>query len=300
MSLFSAINISKTYGNHKALKDISFKVNKGEIVALIGKNGAGKSTFLKCISGDIKPNSGEILYKNKSILNYSYNLNDFGILIQANFLDYLNAYDNLALLMKASGVRDRNIIKRKVDEILRLVDLEKQKYSYVKTFSFGMKQRLGLAQALINNPKFLILDEPFVGLDPIGKNILKDIIIKKAKEENVGIIISSHDLYDIGEICDRIVVFDEGEKVFDNIFNFNKKYMIFIKEMVSTDINKQCIEIFSDRVEIKKQTFEFIDNCIIDEVISFIKRSGLEILDIKIKENSLYDFFDGEGECKNE
>lgn len=283
-------NLSKAYGKNKALKDMTFKVKAGEIVALIGKNGAGKSTLLKSIAGDIVPDQGEIKYKGIDLLKDNYLLNEFGILIQASFFDYLNAFDNLVLLMKASGYTNLKEIKNKVSEVLDLVGLSEKKYSYVKSFSFGMKQRLGLAQSLLHDPHFLILDEPFVGLDPIGKEILKKVIINKARKDKAGIIFSSHDLYDVNEICDRVVMIEKGEKVFDDVFVFNTIYNIQFKEELSEQDKEELIKFFGNNIKVNKNAIEFTDKTILNEVLSFIN-NNIAIDDIKTRENTLYDFF---------
>lgn len=284
-------NLSKAYGKNKALKDMTFKVKAGEIVALIGKNGAGKSTLLKSIAGDIVPDQGEIKYKGIDLLKDNYLLNEFGILIQASFFDYLNAFDNLVLLMKASGYTNLKEIKNKVSEVLDLVGLSEKKYSYVKSFSFGMKQRLGLAQSLLHDPHFLILDEPFVGLDPIGKEILKKVIINKARKDKAGIIFSSHDLYDVNEICDRVVMIEKGEKVFDDVFVFNTIYNIQFKEELSEQDKEELIKFFGNNIKVNKNAIEFTDKTILNEVLSFINNNNIAIDDIKTRENTLYDFF---------
>lgn len=293
MTFFEVKNLSKSYGNYKALNNVSFKVQKGEIVALIGKNGAGKTTFLKSISGDIYPDCGEIVYKNKDLLKDNSYLSEFGILIQAIFLDYLNAQDNLKLLLKASGIQDKYYIKNRVNEVLELVGLEEKKKAYVKSFSFGMKQRLGLAQALLHPTEFLILDEPFVGLDPLGKDILKDVIKKKAREDNGGIIFSSHDLYDVNEICDRIVMFDKGKKIFDGKFDFKNTYKIYIQDTIEDKFKNILIDKFKNKVSIGK-SIEFIDSTIINDVIELIYDNKLKILDFQTEKSSLNDFFRNE------
>jgi len=290
-NMLEVSNLSKAYGKNKALKDMTFKVKAGEIVALIGKNGAGKSTLLKSIAGDIVPDQGEIKYKGIDLLKDNYLLNEFGILIQASFFDYLNAFDNLVLLMKASGYTNLKEIKNKVSEVLDLVGLSEKKYSYVKSFSFGMKQRLGLAQSLLHDPHFLILDEPFVGLDPIGKEILKKVIINKARKDKAGIIFSSHDLYDVNEICDRVVMIEKGEKVFDDVFVFNTIYNIQFKEELSEQDKEELIKFFGNNIKVNKNAIEFTDKTILNEVLSFINNNNIAIDDIKTRENTLYDFF---------
>lgn len=293
MEFFQVKNLSKSYGSYKALKEVSFQVKKGEIVALIGKNGAGKTTFFKCVAGDIYPDYGEILYKNKNLLKDNSYLSEFGILIQAIFLDYLNAQDNLKLLLKASGIQNKDYIRNRVNEVLELVGLEHKKTAYVKSFSFGMKQRLGLAQALLHPTEFLILDEPFVGLDPLGKDILKKVIMKKAREDNSGIIFSSHDLYDVNEICDRIVMFDKGKKIFDGKFDFRKTYKIYIQDITKNTLKNKLMDTFGNKITIAK-SLEFVDRNIINNIMEFMYVNKVKILDFQTEESSLNDFFRNE------
>jgi ABC-2 type transport system ATP-binding protein len=291
MTFFEVTDLSKNYKQKCALNHVSFHVNSGEIVALIGKNGAGKTTLLNCIAGNITPTTGRIGYKNTNLLQENSLLNEFGILIQASFFDYLNAYDNLSLLMEASGIRDKNAIKTKVNKTLDLVGLTEKKQAYVRSFSFGMKQRLGLAQTLIHDPQFLILDEPFVGLDPIGKEMLKNVIIQKAKEEKSGVLFSSHDLYDVSEICDRVVMFDEGKKVFDDIFLYMKTYNIVCRKPIPDTLKSTLISNFAGKIEFTDNGLKFEEVNLLDKIISCLVSNQVGISDIQVKENSLYDYF---------
>ena len=273
MSLLEIKNLKKKYGDFEALKGLNFSVNAGEIVALLGKNGAGKTTLLNCIAGNIFPTSGDILYKGETLLKEECRLNEFGILIEPSFIPYLNAHDNLDILLKTSGIDDGG---EDIDELLTEVGLKNKTREKTRAYSFGMKQRLGLAQALLNKPQFLILDEPFVGLDPIGKEIFKDIIIKKAREEKVGILFSSHDLEDVEEICDRIVLIDSGEKKFDGVMEYTKTY---VAEYISPDDEKK-----TEKLETEDRD-EFI------EVLLTLKSSDLKIINLDIQRSSLYDLF---------
>lgn len=291
MTFFEVMNLSKNYKQKCALDHVSFGVNSGEIVALIGKNGAGKTTLLNCIAGNITPTTGGICYKDANLLQDNSLLNEFGILIQASFFNYLNAYDNLALLMKASGIHNKKAIKSKVNETLDLVGLTEKKQSYVKSFSFGMKQRLGLAQTLLHDPQFLILDEPFVGLDPIGKEMLKNVIIKIAKEEKAGVLFSSHDLYDVSEICDRVVMFDEGRKVFDDVFLYMKTYYILCSRPIPEALKSTLISNFAGKIEFTDKGLKFSEVNLLDKIIIYLVSDQVGISDIQVKENSLYDYF---------
>ncbi len=291
MSVFTVTDLSKNYKNKCALDHISFKINQGEIVALIGKNGAGKTTLLNCIAGNITPNTGDVNYKGSNLLCEDSLLNEFGILIQASFFDYLNAFDNLVLLMEASGVRDKVKMKEKVSQTLDLVGLSEKKYAYVKSFSFGMKQRLGLAQALLHEPQFMILDEPFVGLDPLGKEILKEVIIQKARVEKAGVLFSSHDLFDVGEICDRIIMLDEGKKVFDDIFLYAKTYSIKLSQPINNNIKSTLLDLYRERIQCTEDSIKFEETALLNGILAFLVSKNIIIADVQIKENSLYDYF---------
>lgn len=289
MALLDIKYLTKKYGNFTAIKEISFQVNAGEIVALIGENGAGKTTLLNCLAGSISITEGTISYRGQSLLEKDSLRNEFGFLIQASFFDYMNAYDNLDILLELSGESDKNIKNKRIMDLLTLVGLESKRKDYVKTFSFGMKQRLGLAQALIHQPHFLVLDEPFVGLDPIGKTILKNVIKEKAKNEMAGILFSSHDLEDVLEICDRVVMIKKGIITYDNVFRPKKRYFIqLVHEKDAIWIAEKEKKITREDKKIICTNFE-----IFQKVYEEVWKAGICMQDIEIQEDSLYDFFDG-------
>lgn len=288
MALLTVKDLTKEYNGTKAADQISFHVNAGEIAALIGENGAGKTTILNCLQGSIKPTAGNIFYKSDSLLTKGCLKNEFGFLIQTNFFEYMNAYDNLDILLRLFGENSRRENEKKIMQALKLVGLEEKRNRYVKTFSFGMKQRLGLAQAFINTPNFLVLDEPFVGLDPIGKKILKKIIIDMAKENKAGILFSSHDLEDVSEICDKIIMLKKGKIVYNDKFRIKKLYCIKMER------ESEAV-IISKNYEAVKQSCESIicsDFKKFQEIYQYTSEMGFKMKDIEIRENSLYEFFE--------
>lgn len=290
--MFSLVinNVTKSYNGHHALKDFSVSIEEGQIVGLIGKNGAGKTTLLNCIAGNIHPNEGSITFEGNEITNNSSIISDFGILIQASFLDYMNTYDNLKLLSYASGISDKNQIDKKINEVLNIVGLENEKTNFVKNFSFGMKQRLGLAQALINGKKFLILDEPLVGLDVLGREIVKDVIINKAKKEGISVLFSDHNLREVEDICDKIVCLDKGEKIFDGVFKNEKEYCIEL-DKIDTQIMYNLEREYKEDVKIDENMIIIKDKLKLNNIITFLVRNSIFIKEIFIKENSLMKMF---------
>lgn len=224
-------NLSKNYGNNIALSNFDLTIKSGEIVGLIGRNGAGKTTLLNCIAGNIFSDNGQIIYDNQNILHNSELRMKFGVLIEPSFLEYMNCYDNLKLLMIASGVSDKAIIDAKISQVLEIVGLNTRKKDYVKKFSFGMKQRMGFAQTLLEEREMLFLDEPFVGLDINGRQIMKNYLRKLAYEKGVGILFSDHNLDEVNDLCHRVVAIQNGEKIYDGLVMDDIEYEIKIGEV---------------------------------------------------------------------
>lgn len=198
-------NISKKYDKKEILKKISFVLKEGEICGLVGVNGAGKSTLMKILMGLIQANSGEILIDD----NRTEKINNIdGVIEKPALYENLSAYDNLKVKALLNDISDK-----KIRDILNTVGLENNKVS-VKKYSMGMKMRLGIALAILNDPKFLVLDEPFNGLDPIGVKQLNELI-KNLSSKNTTILISSHQLDTLIDISDHIVMINDGEKAID-------------------------------------------------------------------------------------
>ena len=201
-------NLNTSYGKNLVLKDINLEIKEGSIFGLIGPNGAGKSTLMKSILGLVEKDSGKITLYGKEVneRNQKETNKNLGSLIEApSFYDHLTAYDNLDLICDM-----KNINKDKIDKTLRDVGLLKSKDKKVREFSLGMKQRMGIAIALIGNPKFLILDEPINGLDPYGIEEMRDLFKSIVKNSNTSILISSHILDEIEKISTHIGILKKG------------------------------------------------------------------------------------------
>jgi ABC-2 type transport system ATP-binding protein len=200
-------NIELTYGSQKILDKVGFSLCSGKITALIGPNGAGKSSAFRILAGLVKPDAGEVCIDNK-VANSFEELRKFcGYLLESpDFYPYLSGKKNLDLLIRLSGSKAESM------ELLKLVGLEKEADKKVQNYSRGMKQRLGFAQVMIDNPDFFILDEPFNGLDPEVKEHMLDFLIT-LKNQGKGILVSTHLLEDIENIADDFILLNKGKVV---------------------------------------------------------------------------------------
>ena len=225
--MLKTTNIVKKYGNRTVLKNINMNINKGDIYGFIGKNGAGKTTFMRVVLSLTPKDSGEVIYyDNKSI-------NDIGLkvgsLIEAPGL-YKNAsaYENMKRFSILYGADES-----KINEILKMVGLDNTGKRKAKDFSLGMRQRLGIAIALLGEPELLILDEPINGLDPEGIKEIRDVIVKLNKEKNITFLISSHLLDELSKIVTKYGIINNGELIEE----------ISAKELKEKCKNKLIIEV---------------------------------------------------------
>lgn len=197
-------NLCKDFKRQKAVKNVSITVRENSIYGLLGPNGAGKSTLLKMICGILKPTSGEIEF-----LNHAWSRNDLaniGTLIETPPLyDNLTAYENLKVRAELLGLSNERI-----QEVLKIVGLANTEKKRAGQFSLGMKQRLGIALAILNEPRLLILDEPTNGLDPVGIEELRELI-RSFPEQGITVILSSHILSEVEQIADYIGIISNGE-----------------------------------------------------------------------------------------
>ena len=210
--LIEVSGLTKSFKNILAVDSLELNVFKGDIFGFLGPNGAGKSTTIRMLLTLIRPESGTINLFGKSLKNQQKSiLSDTGALVEkADFYNYLSAYKNLEILSRLSS---KKITKKRINEILEIVGLYERKDSKVKTYSHGMKQRLGIAQTLLHNPDLIILDEPTTGLDPQGMKEIRDLIVHLCKEENKTIFLSSHILSEVEQIANRMIIINKGKTI---------------------------------------------------------------------------------------
>lgn len=227
-------NISKTIGKRKIIDNLSFSVMEGEIFGFLGPNGAGKTTTIKMITGLLKIDEGEILICGKNVkTDYEAALSNVGGIIEnPEMYGYLTGRTNLEIFGRMHG----DISKERIDEVIDMVKLNNRIDEKVRKYSLGMRQRLGVAQALLHKPKLLILDEPTNGLDPAGIKELRDNLKTLAKTEGLAVLVSSHLLSEMELMCDRFGIIDNG-KIID-VKSLNE-----LTNSKSDDFNNYTIEV---------------------------------------------------------
>lgn len=206
--VLSVNQLCKTIGKRKIVKDVSFEVKSGEIFGFLGPNGAGKTTTIRMLVGLIKPTSGEISIGGFHLrTQFLQAIRQVGCIVEnPELYVYLTGRENLELFARMLD----GVGKERIDEVIQLVELDHRIDETVKTYSLGMKQRLGIAQALLGNPRLLILDEPTNGLDPAGIRELRTFIRKLADDQGISVFISSHILHEIQLMSDRVAIIHEG------------------------------------------------------------------------------------------
>lgn len=242
MEILKCENLTKKIKNKVIVENVSFSINKGDIVGFLGPNGAGKTTIIKLILGLIKITEGKVFINGFDIeKDFVKAIEKVGAIVEnPDLYMYLSGYDNL----KITANNYKNISKERINEVIKIVGLEKRIKDKVSTYSLGMRQRLGIAEAIINSPELLILDEPTNGLDVEGiieiRNLIKDL-----SNHGIAILISSHNLSEIDNLCNRIIAIKNGKIVEDStiekFYSVNEKKLsleqAFIKKVGENKID---------------------------------------------------------------
>lgn len=204
-------HLSKTIGSKKIIDDLQLALYPGQITGFLGPNGAGKTTTIRMMVGLMKPTGGEIVIDGVSLSeNFEEALSKVGVIVEnPEMYKYMSGYKNLVHFARMH----KGVTKARIDEVVRQVGLQQRIHEKVSTYSLGMRQRLGLAQALLHRPKFLILDEPTNGLDPAGIREFRTYLRSIAEKEGVSVFVSSHMLSEIELMCDRIAVIQNGQLI---------------------------------------------------------------------------------------
>ena len=279
MSILKVTNLNKKFGNKEVLKDVSFEINEGDILAFIGPNGAGKTTTIKCILGLQRLTKGSITINGYDIKkNFVKAIEKTGCIVESpDVYMYLTGYENLKLQASLYA----NIKEDSLTNIIRLVGLENRIYDKVSKYSLGMRQRLGIAISLVNNPNLLILDEPTNGLDPEGIKELRELLLKLSKR-GMGILISSHNLSELESFCNKVCIISKGEIIEENSISKIKevdenKYIIKLNDTKKTKklLNSNDKIVDDNYIEVIKDEKE------IAEFIKVLVNNNLDIYEVK-------------------
>ncbi|NLJ07598.1 MAG: ABC transporter ATP-binding protein [Sphingobacteriales bacterium] len=278
--------VSKSFRDIKAVNELSFTIFKGDIYGFLGPNGSGKSTSIRMLLSLISPDSGTIRLFGKDLSFHRYQtLSRIGALIEKpDFYKYLSARKNLEILARISKVKN---ISRKVDEVLDLVGLLPRADSKVKTFSQGMKQRLGIAQTLLHDPDLIILDEPANGLDPQGHKEIRMLINTLTTEKKITLLMSSHLLNEIEESCNRMIIINKGSKVVEgevkSLLNTEEMNVEFSLDDVTKAMSAISQTQWSNYFNYTEGSSLFfkMNQKEIPELATFFIQNGLKIFSIK-------------------
>ena len=263
-------NLNKKIGKKDILNNVSLEVKEGDILGFIGPNGAGKTTTIKLILGLQKINSGEVKINGYDIeKQFEKAIEKVGTIVEnPDLYLYMSGLENLKIIARLY----KNVDEKRIEEVIKLVGLENRIKDKVSKYSLGMRQRLGIAQAILHKPNLLILDEPTNGLDPEGIKQLRDLLTKLAKEENMGILISSHNLAELESFCNKISIIQNG-KIIENEINIIDSHIIKI------NLTKEEIpEIVSKLVNENKKIYKVCEDTISLED-AFLKKTGGNVID---------------------
>ena len=283
-------NLRKSYKDVLILDDVNFSLKPKEIVGLVGANGAGKTTLMKTILGFIFKDSGEVKFLNDTSYSNNYELmSKIGFLVDTRLYENLTAEENIQIQILYRNLKNEKEAWDRANYLLELVglkDVEKK----VSDYSFGMKQRLSLTLALLSDVKLLILDEPFVGLDPNGIKGVKKFIKEIVEKEEIALLISSHQMNEIDELCDRFL-FLENKKIRNHNLNKEKMYVIEISNKAPN------LEINDKNIVLKDNKILVSDKNQLNKTFKILADKNIEIKDILIESDSINKLFD---EVQNE
>ncbi|MDI7742531.1 ABC transporter ATP-binding protein [Lysinibacillus fusiformis] len=279
-------NLSKTIKGKQIIKNLNLTFLPGQITGFLGPNGAGKTTTIRMMTGLMHPSEGEIIINGHSIVNnFEQAISNVGVIVEnPEMYKYMSGYKNLQHFARMH----KGVTKERIDEVVAQVGLQNRIHEKVKTYSLGMRQRLGLAQALLHRPKFLILDEPTNGLDPAGIREFRMYLHKIAMEDNVAILVSSHMLSEIELMVERIAIIQNGELI--DIRELKQE--IASQYYIEVGQPEKLEELYAGRV--KKESSGFVVDLTRENVPEYVRslmEAGIDLYTIHPIQKRLEDQF---------
>lgn len=283
--LLECQNLYKSFGKKQILKDVSFEIDEGGILAFIGPNGSGKTTTIKLILGLQSIDKGKVTINGFDVKkNFVKSIEKVGAIVESpDTYMYLTGWQNLKLTANLY----KDVSDEKIKEIVKLVDLEGRINDKVSKYSLGMRQRLGIARALINEPNVLILDEPTNGLDPEGIKDLRNLLKKLAKE-GLGILISSHNLAELESFCNKVLIIDNGTIIetseVKEFKNNGNKYTFNVSNTKDLDI-EGIYEVAKDKFSYNGEKED------IASIVKTLVKKNIDVYEVKMEELTLEEAF---------
>lgn len=270
-------NLHKSFRKKEILKGVSLEISNGDILGFIGPNGAGKTTTIKLILGLQKIDSGKVKINGFDIkTNFEKAIAKVGAIIEnPDLYMYMSGLDNLKLIANLYT----NVNEKRISEVIKLVGLENRINDKVSKYSLGMRQRLGVAQAILHKPNLLILDEPTNGLDPEGIKDLRNLLIKLSKEENMGILISSHNLAELESFCNKVCIIKNGIIVETSDIDTVKKEASEGNYIIELDDAKRARLIIGD-ISIAQDNTHILVHAIKEDIPNIVKKLVLQDIQI--------------------
>lgn len=284
-------NLFKIFGKRTAVEDLSLEVPKGQIYGLLGHNGAGKSTAIGMMLGQVWPTSGEVRVRGFDVTADRRNaLAKVGAIFESPaFYDYLSGLTNLEILTSYSAPTPRS----RIQEVIDWVGLTGREHSKVRTYSHGMRARLALGQALLPGPELLILDEPSDGLDPEGIHEMRETILRLQRELGLTILLSSHFLSEVEQICTRIAVMNKGRKVFEGSLAETKRREQWVRLRVG-DFSLATTQLRDARLISDHRDGALValaDGAGTDQIVRLLVERGMPVYEVAHAEETLEDFY---------
>ena len=282
-------NLSKTIKGKQIIDNVSLDLYPGQITGFLGPNGAGKTTTIRMMTALMHPTAGEVIIDGQSLTkHYEEAISKVGVIVEnPEMYKFLSGYKNLLHFARMH----KNVTKQRIDEVVHQVGLEKRIHEKVSTYSLGMRQRLGLAQALLHRPKFLILDEPTNGLDPAGIREFRMYLRKIAAEDGVSVIVSSHLLSEIELMCDRIAIIQNGKLIDIREMNANAA-TVYALEVTPVDKAQTVLNELNISYKLTNNEFELdVEKQQIPQIINKFVESGIAVFAVQPKQQTLEDQF---------
>jgi ABC-2 type transport system ATP-binding protein len=289
-TILSISNLHKKYGKVHAVNNVSLEIQKGNVYGILGPNGSGKSTTLGIVLNVVNKTSGEFGWFGGKVETHEALKKVGAIIERPNFYPYMTAQENLKLVCDIKGIS-----YQKITEKLAVVGLEERKDSKFSTFSLGMKQRLAIASALLNDPEILILDEPTNGLDPQGIHQIRDII-KKIASQGTTILLASHLLDEVEKVCSHVLVLRKGQILYSGLVDQMSKNKNFIE--LQSDDNTQLVTVLqkhpkAELVQIVEDKVQFYTTETVktSEINKFLTENNVFVSYLHLRKNSLEEQF---------